>query len=65
MGASKHFFNNKDVDCRVKAQVYIAGPLNALLWGYQSWNLNKKNLNKLQSFHHGAIRWILSINGKM
>jgi hypothetical protein len=61
MGASKHFFDNKDVDHRVKTQIYIAGPLNALLWGCKSWNLTKRNLNKLRSFHHGAIHQILSI----
>ncbi len=61
MGASKHFFDNKDVDRRVKTQIYIAGPLNALLWGCESWNLTKRNLNKLRSFHHGTIRRILSI----
>jgi hypothetical protein len=61
MGASRHFFDNKDVECRVKAQIYIARPLNALLWGCESWNLIKKYLIKLQSFHHGAICQIISI----
>jgi hypothetical protein len=59
MGASKHFFDNNGVDCRVKMQIYIAVPLNALLWGCESWNLTRRNLNKLRSFHHGAIRRIL------
>ena len=58
---SRYFFNNKDINLRVKAQIYIAGPLSALLWGWESWNLTKKNLNKLHSFHHGAIHRILSI----
>ena len=61
MGAAKHFFNNKDVDKRIKAQIYVAGPLNALLWGCETWNLTKYNLNKLISFHHSAIRRILGI----
>jgi hypothetical protein len=55
MGYAKHFFDNKDVDQRIKYQVYTSGPLNALLWGCESWNLTKKNLNKLRSFHHGVI----------
>ncbi len=58
---SKQFFDNKDVDRHLKYQVYTSGALNALLWGYETWNLMKKNLNKLQSFHHGAIRHILHI----
>jgi hypothetical protein len=61
MGASKHFFDNKDIDKRIKAEIYIAGPLNALLWGCEAWNLTKNNLNKIMSFHHNAIRRILNI----
>jgi hypothetical protein len=61
MGAAKHFFDNKDVDKKIKSQIYVAGPLNALLWGCESWNLTKSNLCKLTVFHHGAIRRILGI----
>jgi len=61
MGAARHFFDNKDVDKRIKSQIYVAGPLNALLWGCESWNLTKNNLRKLTAFHHGAIRRILGI----
>ena len=62
MGAAKTFFDNKDVDKRIKCQVYVAGPLNALLWGCESWNLTRRNLDKLTSFHHNDIRRILGIN---
>jgi hypothetical protein len=31
-----------------------------MIWGCESWNLKKK-LNKLRSFHHGAIKRILHI----
>ena len=36
MGAAKHLFDNKDVDKRIKAQIYVACPLNALLWGCET-----------------------------
>jgi hypothetical protein len=39
----------------------VVAPLNALLWGCETWNLTKQNLNILRSFHHGAIRRILAI----
>jgi hypothetical protein len=61
MGASKYFFDNKDVCKKIKSQIYVAGPLNALLWGCESWNLTKHNMNKLMAFHHSAIRRILGI----
>jgi hypothetical protein len=41
---------------------YIGGLINALLRGAESWNLSKQNLNKLNAFHHSAMRWILGIN---
>jgi hypothetical protein len=50
--ASRHFFDNKDIDWHVKKEIYIAGPLNALLWGCESWNLTKRNLDRLKSFYH-------------
>ena len=46
MGAAKYFFDNKDIDKRNKSQIYVAGLLNALLWGCESWNITKKNLRK-------------------
>ena len=56
MGAAKHSLNNKDVDKRIKAEIYVVAPLNTLLWGCETWNLTRYNLNKLMSFHHSAIR---------
>ena len=61
MSASKFFFNNKDIDKRVKSEIFVAGPLNALLWGCELWNLTKQNLNKITAFHHSPIRQILRI----
>ncbi len=61
IGITKHVFDCKDINIHVKHQVYI-GPLNTLLWGCECWNPMKRNLNKLRSFHHSAIRKILSWN---
>jgi hypothetical protein len=40
--------------------IYCRAP-NALLWGCETWNLRRRNLDRLKSFHHGAIRRILGI----
>jgi hypothetical protein len=58
LGILYHFFYCCDVDLRTKYTIYIAGPLNALLWGCETWNLMAKNL---EAFHHGAARRILNI----
>jgi hypothetical protein len=42
--------------------LYIGGLVNALLWGAESWNLFKQNLNKLSAFYHSVKRWILGNN---
>ena len=61
MGMLHHLFKSKDVNRRVKYLIYLAAPLNMVLWGAESWNLNKTNWNKLATFHHSAIRYILNI----
>ena len=61
MGALYQLWNCKDADLQTKQWVYLAGPLNTLLWGAESWNLSARNLSKLRSFHHSAIRRILRI----
>ena len=58
MGDLKYFFDNRDIDKRFKVEIYVASPLKALLWG---WNSTKDNLKKIMVFHHGAIRRILGI----
>ena len=54
MGILKHIFSSKDVDPQVKYWVYLAGPLNCLIWGCKSWNVKKKQrkTQKLSSFSH-------------
>ena len=61
MGLLRHFFNCKDVNLSIKYWIYMAGPLNILLWGSESWNLSEQNQDKLNAFHHTAIRQILGI----
>jgi len=61
MGMVHHFFSCHDVDIQTKHNIYIAFPLNALLWGCKTWNLTSKNLKKLEAFHLGAARRILNI----
>ena len=61
MGLLRHFFDCNDVDRKVKYWVYAAGPLNTLLWGCESWNLTERNLKRLSSFHHKAIKRILGL----
>ena len=57
-------FHSRDIDRRVKYNIYISSPLNMLLWGSKTWNLTKTNMKKLSSFHHCAIRYIFGIRWK-
>lgn len=61
MGALSYLWNCKDADLLTKQWVYLAGPVNTLLWGSESLNLSARNIQKMQSFHHSAIRRILQL----
>ena len=50
MGILKHFFSSKDMDPQVKYWVYLAGPLNSLLWGCKSWNVMEKTKKNSKAF---------------
>jgi hypothetical protein len=54
MGLGRQFFDCRDVDIRVKYQIYTAGPLNTLLWGCEGWNTSKKKkkASELSSHFH-------------
>ena len=52
----KHLFNAKDVCQIIKYWVYTTGPLNTMLWGAELWNIFQVKINKLNAFHHSAIR---------
>jgi hypothetical protein len=55
-----YIFSCRDVDLRTKYNIHVTCPLNALLWGCETWNLSAKTLKKLEAFHHGAARRILA-----
>ena len=61
MGIPKHCFSCKDVAQHVKYWINIAGSLNTLLWGSESWNISDHNHDKLHAFHQSANRRILGI----
>jgi hypothetical protein len=61
MGISQNFFNNKDVDIRMKLNIYTSFVINAILLGCEIWNLSSKNKKQIEAFHHSTIRRILNI----
>ena len=61
---TKHLIDAKDISQTIKYWFYVTGPLNTILWGAESWNMSQANINKLNAFHHLAIRQILGIRMK-
>jgi len=62
MGALREFFKNEHVNLRTKHLIYLAIPVNILLWGCESWGCAKSHMKKVAAFHHKSIRSILGIN---
>jgi hypothetical protein len=65
--ASKHIYVRPpllvaNLSVHSPCTLYWRPAKRASIWGAESWNLSKQNLNKLNVFHHSAIRWILGIN---
>ena len=49
------------MDISAKVLIYLAIPVNLLLWGCQSWALTKVLAKKLEIFHMRCLRRILNI----
>ena len=62
MGALREFFKNDHVNLRTKYLIYLAIPINILLWGCESWGCAKSHIKKMSAFHHKSMRSILGIN---
>eukprot|EP00978_Attheya_sp_CCMP212_P037002 scaffold171651_cov63-Attheya_sp.AAC.2 len=62
MGALRDYFKCKQVSLKAKRMIYLAIPINLVLWGAESWALTDKSMKKLSVFHMRSIRTILQIN---
>ena len=62
MGALKQFWREDSVDNFTKYRIFMAIPINLLLWGGETWALRENLLPKLETFMHKSIRQILNIN---
>ena len=57
-----HVFQNKSLSQHVNKLLYMAIPMNLLLWGCETWALKESDRRLLQVFHTTSIRRILNIN---
>ena len=58
----RHLFGSNQVSLQVKKMMYLAIPLNTVLWGCETCSIKKSDLKKLEAFHHSSIRKILKIS---
>jgi hypothetical protein len=65
MGALKELFRSTEVPLGIKYKMYVAIPLNAELWGCESWATIEAGTKTIEVFHHKAIRKILGIPMKI
>jgi hypothetical protein len=62
MGAFKNVWESTYVDLKAKYLFFLAIPINALLWGCESWAIREDHHKKLNVFVHSSVRRILGIN---
>ena len=61
MGALRHIWNAVDIDWPVKYWIFLTGPVNTLLWGFESWAIMAEIREMINVFYHTSIRRILFI----
>ena len=59
MGALSKFWTDSSVDNHSKYLIFLAIPINLLIWGCESWVLRTSLMKKLEVFLHRSIRRIL------
>eukprot|EP00978_Attheya_sp_CCMP212_P029197 scaffold103061_cov42-Attheya_sp.AAC.1 len=62
MSALRKYLRCKQVSLTAKRLIYLAIPINLVLWGAESWAISEKSMEKLSVFHTRSIRAILGIN---
>ena len=58
---TKRLWQNKDIRLGTKVSVYKAAVLTSLLYGSETWTLNKKQTARLETFHQTCLRKIAKI----
>ena len=56
MGALNFFWNTDSVDLYDKYTIFMAVPLNLLLWGCESWAITKKNTKNIRSVSNKMLQ---------
>lgn len=62
MAMLRPFFRSPSVSRKAKRSVYLAIPVNLLLWGCESWGVTNIISNRLEVFHTKALRIIAGIS---
>jgi len=62
MGALHSFWKSTEVELFSKYLMFVAIPLNLVLWGCESWALKESLVDSINVFIHRSIRRILGIN---
>ena len=57
----KRLWTNRGIRLDTKVAVYKAAVLSSLLYGCEIWNLNAKQLRRLEKFHQATLRKIARI----
>ena len=58
---AEKYVHNPHLEMKTKRMLYLAIPVNLLLWGSETWALEESDLKSLQVIHTKAIRKILGI----
>ena len=58
----KAVFGNKDMTLKTKRAIYQACVLSVLMYGSECWTSLRRDLRRLNAFHHRCVRTVLGIS---
>ena len=61
MNKLSNFWKNKNIEQKTKLQIYQSNVLSVLLYGAETWSMNKEAERRLASFHLKCLRRLLNI----
>ena len=64
-GLWNHVWHTRGIGMGTKVNIYKACVLSTLLYGSETWPVTVKQINQLERFHMGCIRWISGTTRRM
>ena len=61
-GSLRKVLCDRNIDKKIRAQIYLAIPISILLWSCEAWAIGQGHIKSLATFHHKCAKQMCGIN---